>query len=118
MLRCRGTSENFGAFESASVKDIHAVTLITLCDYCLTFLDLDLFNSIQNNIEFTLVERIEHEGLQELRLKLCLLLISLGVHRWNKVFFPVMLTKNFRRNASALFHGPPDWNDFFLFLFV
>ena len=118
MLWRRGTSENFGAFESASVKDIHAVTLITLCDYCLTFLDLDLFNSIQNNIEFTLVERIEHEGLQELRLKLCLLLISLGVHRWNKVFFPVMLTKNFRRNASALFHGPPDWGGLFLLLFV
>ena len=118
MLRCRGTSENFGAFECASVKDIHAVALITLCDYCLTFLDLDLFNSIQNNIEFTLVERIEHEGLQELRLKLCLLLISLRVHRWNKVFFPVMLTKNFRRNASALLHGPPDWSSLFLLLFV
>ena len=118
MLWLCGTSENFGAFESASVEDIHAVTLITLCDYCLTFLDLDLFDGIQNNIEFALVERIEHKGLQELCLKLCLLLISLWVNRWNKVFFPVMLTKHFRRDASALFHGPPDWGSLFLLLFV
>ena len=118
MLWRRGTCENFGAFECASVEDIHAVALITLCDYCLIHLDLDLFNGIQNNIEFALVERIEHKGLQEFRLKLCLLLISLGEHGWNKVFFPVMLTKDFRRDASALFHGPPDWGGLFLLLFV
>ena len=118
MLWRRGTSKNFCACECASVEDIHAIALITLCDYSITRLDLDLFDGIKNNIEFTLVERIEHEGLQQLRLKLCLHLFRLGEHRWNKVFFPVMFTKHFCRDARALFHRPPDGGNLFLLFIV
>ena len=64
MLWRGGTSENFSAFECASVEDIHAIALITFCNYCLTRLNLDLFDGIQNNSEFALIERIEHESLQ------------------------------------------------------
>jgi hypothetical protein len=69
--------EDFSTIKSSLLKNVHAVALVSFLYYYISCVAVDLFNSINDNGEFLLIESLEHKGLKQPVLKSLFLLLIL-----------------------------------------
>ena len=95
--------EDLCAVETTTFQHIHTIALIAFNNHLVASFELHLFNSINYDVEFLLVQCVEHESLQQSGTKL---IFSFCIFRYDsrdKVFFFVELTEYFSTYTSPLF---------------